>query len=69
MAALMVHTSLEARYAVNLTWLGLDGLPETKGIVDMLREWGEFRVEHGAPAHPVPPERSARSACTSSSAG
>jgi topoisomerase IV subunit A len=44
MAALMVHTSLETRYAVNLTWLGLDGLPETKGIVDILREWGEFRV-------------------------
>ncbi|HWI37970.1 MAG TPA: DNA topoisomerase IV subunit A [Burkholderiales bacterium] len=44
MAALLVHTSLESRYAVNLTWLGLDGLPETKGIVDILREWGEFRV-------------------------
>src|SRR6267142_2496528 len=37
MAALLVHTSLESRYAVNLTWLGLDGLPETKGIVDVLR--------------------------------
>ncbi len=45
MAALMVHTSLESRYAINLTWLGLDGLPETKGIVDILREWGEFRVK------------------------
>jgi topoisomerase-4 subunit A len=44
MAALLVHTSMEARYAVNLTWLGLDGLPETKGIVEVLREWGEFRV-------------------------
>jgi topoisomerase-4 subunit A len=44
MAALMVNTSLESRYAVNLTWIGLDGLPETKGIVDILREWGEFRV-------------------------
>jgi topoisomerase-4 subunit A len=44
MAALLVHTSLETRYAVNLTWLGLDGLPETKGILDVLREWGEFRV-------------------------
>src|SRR5688572_13423833 len=44
MAALLVHTSMESRYAVNLTWLGLDGLPETKGIVDVLREWGEFRV-------------------------
>src|SRR3954470_16337356 len=45
MAALLVHTSLETRYAVNLTWLGLDGLPETKGIVEILREWGEFRVD------------------------
>ncbi|HEU0259173.1 MAG TPA: DNA topoisomerase (ATP-hydrolyzing), partial [Burkholderiales bacterium] len=44
MAALMVHTSLETRYPVNLTWLGLDGLPQTKGIVDILSEWGEFRV-------------------------
>jgi topoisomerase-4 subunit A len=44
MAALMVNTSLETRYAVNMTWLGLDGLPETKGIVEILREWGEFRV-------------------------
>jgi topoisomerase-4 subunit A len=44
MKALLVHTSLETRVPVNLTWLGLDGLPETKGIVDVLREWGEFRV-------------------------
>jgi topoisomerase-4 subunit A len=44
MAALLVHTSMESRYAVNLTWLGLDGLPETKGILDILKEWGEFRV-------------------------
>ncbi|HEX7250736.1 MAG TPA: DNA topoisomerase IV subunit A, partial [Burkholderiales bacterium] len=44
MAALLVNTSLESRYPVNLTWLGLDGLPETKGIADILREWGEFRV-------------------------
>jgi topoisomerase-4 subunit A len=39
-----VHTSLETRYALNLTWLGLDGLPETKDLVAILREWGEFRV-------------------------
>ena len=44
MAALLVHTSLESRYAVNLTWLGLDGLPETKGVIEILKEWGEFRV-------------------------
>jgi topoisomerase-4 subunit A len=43
-AALMVHTSLETRYPVNLTWLGLDGLPETKGIVEVLREWGDWRL-------------------------
>jgi topoisomerase-4 subunit A len=44
MNALMVHTSLETRAPVNLTWLGLDGLPETKDLVTVLREWGEFRV-------------------------
>src|SRR3954471_1732739 len=41
----MANTSLESRYAINLTWLGRDGLPETKGIVGILREWGEFRVD------------------------
>src|SRR5215213_9852946 len=45
MAALMVNTSLETRYAINLTWLGLDGLPETKGIVEILTEWGKFRID------------------------
>jgi len=45
MAALLVHTSLETRSAINLTWLGLDGLPETKGIVEILSEWGAFRVQ------------------------
>ena len=44
MKTLLVHTSLESRIALNLTWLGLDGLPETKDIVTILREWGEFRV-------------------------
>jgi topoisomerase-4 subunit A len=45
MQALLVHTSLETRYAVNMTWLGLDGLPETKGLLEILTEWGEFRVQ------------------------
>jgi topoisomerase-4 subunit A len=44
MAMLMVHTALETRYPVNLTWLGLDGLPETKDLVTVLREWVEFRL-------------------------
>ena len=45
MASLLVHTSLESRYAVNFTWIGRDGLPETKGILEALREWGEFRID------------------------
>src|SRR6185436_17512614 len=44
MKTLLAQTSLETRYALNLTWLGLDGLPETKDIVTILREWGEFRI-------------------------
>jgi topoisomerase-4 subunit A len=44
MKTLLAQTSLETRYALNLTWLGLDGLPETKDIVAVLREWGEFRI-------------------------
>jgi topoisomerase-4 subunit A len=42
--ALLVHTSLEAKIPVNMTWIGLDGLPDQKGIVEILREWTEFRV-------------------------
>jgi topoisomerase-4 subunit A len=45
MKTLLAQTSLETRYALNLTWLGLDGLPETKDIVTILREWGEFRLK------------------------
>src|SRR5882672_8627983 len=45
MKTLLAQTSLETRYALNLTWLGLDGLPETKDIVGILREWGEFRLK------------------------
>ena len=45
MKTLLVHTSLESRFALNLTWIGLDGLPETKDIVTILREWGEFRIK------------------------
>ena len=45
MKTLLVHTSLESRFALNLTWLGLDGLPETKDLVTILKEWGEFRLK------------------------
>jgi topoisomerase-4 subunit A len=43
-AALLVHTSLETKIPVNMTWIGLDGLPDQKGIVAILREWTEFRI-------------------------
>ena len=45
MKTLLVHTSLESRFALNLTWIGLDGLPETKDLVAILKEWGGFRVK------------------------
>ncbi len=45
MKTLLVHTSLESRIALNLTWLGLDGLPETKDLATILKEWGEFRLK------------------------
>ena len=44
MNLLLVHTSLETRVPVNLTWIGLDGLPETKDLLTILCEWGEFRI-------------------------
>jgi topoisomerase-4 subunit A len=44
MKTLLVHTSLESRFALNLTWLGLDGLPDTKDLAAILKEWGEFRL-------------------------
>jgi topoisomerase-4 subunit A len=44
-AFLLARTSLETRYAVNLTWLGLDGLPQTKGLAEILREWGAWRLQ------------------------
>jgi topoisomerase-4 subunit A len=43
-AALLVHTSLETKIPINMTWIGLDGLPDQKGIVEILREWSEFRI-------------------------
>jgi topoisomerase-4 subunit A len=42
--ALLVHTSLETKIPINMTWIGLDGLPDQKGIVEILREWTEFRI-------------------------
>ena len=41
---LLAHTSLESSVAVNLVMVGLDGRPCQKTLVDILREWGEFRI-------------------------
>ncbi|MGH8638185.1 MAG: DNA gyrase subunit A, partial [Burkholderiales bacterium] len=43
-AALLVHTSLETKIPINMTWIGLDGFPDQKGIVAILREWTDFRI-------------------------
>lgn len=42
--ALLVHTSLETKIPVNMTWIGLDGFPDQKGILEILREWTDFRI-------------------------
>ncbi|RTL57764.1 MAG: DNA topoisomerase IV subunit A [Rhodocyclaceae bacterium] len=44
MAVLLAHTSLEASVSLNLTMIGRDGRPQQKNLVQVLREWGEFRI-------------------------
>ncbi|HVL59506.1 MAG TPA: DNA topoisomerase IV subunit A, partial [Burkholderiaceae bacterium] len=41
---LLAHTSLEVGVPVNLVMIGRDGRPRQKGLVEILREWGEFRI-------------------------
>jgi topoisomerase IV subunit A len=43
MAVLLAHTSLETSVAVNLTLIGRDGRPQQKNLVQILREWIDFR--------------------------
>jgi topoisomerase-4 subunit A len=42
-AVLLAHTSLETSVAVNLTMIGRDGRPQQKNLVQILREWIDFR--------------------------
>jgi topoisomerase-4 subunit A len=42
---LLSHTSMEAGNPINLVMIGRDGRPRQKGLVAILREWIEFRVE------------------------
>lgn len=45
MSHLFTCTDLERSYRINLNMIGNDGLPRVKGLVEILREWLEFRVQ------------------------
>ena len=40
---LLAHTSLESSASINLVMIGGDGRPRQKGLIDILREWIDFR--------------------------
>ena len=42
---LLAHTSLESSASINLVMIGRDGRPRQKGLLPILQEWIEFRVE------------------------
>ena len=42
---LLSHTTMEASNPINLVMIGRDGRPRQKGLIEILREWIEFRVE------------------------
>ncbi len=43
MAVMLAHTSLETSVSLNLTMIGRDGRPQQKNLVQILREWIDFR--------------------------
>ncbi|NMG32452.1 DNA topoisomerase IV subunit A, partial [Aromatoleum evansii] len=43
MAVLLAHTSLETSASLNMTMIGRDGRPQQKNLVQILREWIDFR--------------------------
>jgi len=43
MAVLLAHTSLETTTSLNMTMIGRDGRPQQKNLVQILREWIDFR--------------------------
>lgn len=45
MTHLFATTDLEKSYRVNLNMLGLDQRPAVKGLLTIIREWLEFRIE------------------------
>jgi topoisomerase-4 subunit A len=45
MAHLFATTSLESSYRVNLNIIGVDGKPQVKNLVSLLKEWLAFRID------------------------
>ncbi len=45
MGHLFATTDLERNYRVNMNVIGLDGRPQVKGLVAMLSEWLQFRIQ------------------------
>lgn len=43
MSILLAHTSLECNVSINFVMIGRDGNPGTKNVMDILREWIDFR--------------------------
>ncbi|MFA6016004.1 MAG: DNA topoisomerase IV subunit A [Gallionellaceae bacterium] len=44
MNVLLAHTSLESSTSLNLTMIGLDGRPQQKSLMQIIREWVDFRI-------------------------
>jgi topoisomerase-4 subunit A len=42
---LLAHTSLESNASINLVMIGTDGRPRQKGILAILQEWVQFRIQ------------------------
>ncbi len=42
---LLAHTSLESNASINLVMIGTDGRPRQKGILSIIQEWAQFRIE------------------------
>lgn len=45
MAFLLLHTSLEVSCPVNMVMIGADGRPSQKGLLLIIKEWIDFRIQ------------------------
>lgn len=44
MTVLLAHTSLECSLQINMVMIGIDGRPKQKPLVEIIREWAQFRL-------------------------